>query len=60
MSKFQGSIKKELEFAGVIKKIMSNFHESWFSALKILMSVTQFCPVSGREASFCMEFPQVK
>ena len=57
MWKFQGSIKKEMEFPGVIKKKVWNVHGSWFLTLEIPMGVTQFGGISRGEASFCLEFP---
>ena len=36
MWKFQGSIKKELEFPGVFMQNSWNFHGSWFLTLEFL------------------------
>ena len=42
------------------KKIVWNFHGSWFLALDIPMAVTQFGGISRGEASFCLEFSRFK
>ena len=41
------------------KKILWNFHESWFLVLEIPMGVILFGGISRDEASFCREFPGV-
>ena len=69
--KFPGVLKKKsVEILGIIqkgsgisrgdKKIVWNFHRSWFLALKIPMGVIQFCGISWGEPSFCLEFLGVK
>ena len=59
--RLQESIKKELEFPVMIKKkIVWNFHRSWFLALEISMGVIRFGGNSRGETSFCLEFPRVK
>ena len=58
--KLQESKKKELEFPSMInKKILWNFHESWFLVLEIPTGVILFGVISRGEASFCLEFPGV-
>ena len=58
--KLQESIKKEVEFPSMInKKILWNFHESWFLVLEIPTGVILFGVISRGEASFCLEFPGV-
>ena len=43
MWKFQGSIKKGVEFSGTIKKkIMWDFHGSWFLTSEFQSGITQF------------------
>ena len=55
MWEIQRSIKKEMEFPGVIKK---NYVE--FIALEFLRSVTQFSEIPRCEALLSPEFSSVK
>ena len=60
--KFQGSIKKEVEIPGVLKKnyIMQNFHGSWFVTLEFPRGVTQICRISRGKSVFPPEFHGLK
>ena len=57
--KFQGSSKR-VEFSPNQKKIMWNFHGSWFLVLKFPRVVAQFCGISWGEALLSPEFPRIK
>ena len=59
---FQGLIKNNVEFPGVIKTklFMWSFQGPWFQALKFPRGVLKFCGVSRDEALVCMEFPGAK
>ena len=50
--KFQGSIKKEVEFPGVYKKKSCNFYGSLILTLEFPRGVAQFCKISRSESLF--------
>ena len=63
--KFQGSIKKEVEFPGVFtKNSCGNFHCTftgpWCLILEFPRGVKQFCRISRSESLFSLEFLRVK
>ena len=59
--KYQGLIKKQLEFLGVVtEKQMWNFPGSWFLALEFPRGGTQFCRIYRSESLFSPEFLKVK
>ena len=60
MWKFQGSIKKEVEFPRVIQKRLCGISMGLGFWSEIPMDVTQFCRIFKGEASFFPEFPRVK
>ena len=56
ISKFQGFIKKGVEFPGIKKNSCGICMGAWFLA----SSVTQFCGISRVEALLCPKFRRVK
>ena len=58
---FQGLIKNNVEFPGMIKKKPWNLPGPWFKAIKFPRSIIiQFFRVSRGEALVCLEFLGVK
>ena len=51
---------KEWSFHLIKKKIMWNFHGSWFLVLKFPRVVAQFCGISWVETLLSPEFPRIK
>ena len=60
MWKFQGSIRKEVEFpGGDQEKITWNFHGSWLFELEFPWCVSLFCRIPRDDSLFSLEFPRL-